>query len=101
MSNTLIPKVDGITAARVRACKIGAYGFAIGTSPFAFFLGMTVGGNLGGGWGNYLFGSAGTVIGLGLGIFAVATISCGLMASIGFILARLVVMRGLVAPSGG
>ena len=77
-------------ARRSPATSITAYIFAVVSLPFALYLGVTVGGTLGGGWGDQLVGSAGTVIGLGIGLFGVTMLITGVAAVAGSLLGNLI-----------
>lgn len=76
----------GLSTAARTGSKIGAYVGGLGSYPFALFLGFVVGGSLGGGWGEVLLGTPGIVMGIGLGLFAVATLVSVVAALIGFVL---------------
>jgi hypothetical protein len=66
------------------------FGVILAAGP-AFFLAIVVGGNLGGAWGEVALGSAGVVVGLGLGAAAVF----GVTLAVGACLLAFVVRAGL------
>ena len=54
-----------------RGSKIGSYLGGFGAYPFALFLGVVIGGTLGGGADEIGLGLPGVVVGIGFGIFVV------------------------------
>lgn len=77
-----------------RGSTIGSYLGGFGAYPFALFLGLVIGGTLGGGAGGIVsdaigLGSAGVVVGLGLGIFAVTAVVCFVTAFLGLLVGGL------------
>lgn len=72
----------GLGTARIGAILGGAV-----VIPPSFFLSIALGGNLGGGWGEFVAGNAGVVIGLAVGIAFVLTLAIGIGAASGSLLA--------------
>jgi hypothetical protein len=79
-----------VTAQRSTATSATAYLLAAISFPFALFLGVTIGGTLGGGWGDRLIGPAGAVIGLGVGLFSITMFVAGAAAVAGYLLGNLI-----------
>jgi hypothetical protein len=80
--------IFGLATTARTGSKIGAYLVTIVSYPFALFLGIVVGGNVGGGFGGNA-GNAGIIVGIGLGMFIIATLVGVVAASAGFVLGRL------------
>src|SRR5882762_4305160 len=77
-----------------RGSKIGSYLGGFGAYPFALFLGVVIGGTLGGGAGEIVseaigLGTAGLVVGIGLGVFVVTEVVCIGSAFLGFLVGGL------------
>lgn len=69
--------------------RIGSYIGGYGVYPFTLFSGVVIGANFGGAIGDSILGNVGIIVGIGLGIFVVATAGCLLGASFGFMLGNL------------
>jgi len=76
----------GLSSSAPTGSKIGSYLAAIVSLPFAFFLGFTAGGIMGGGAGEMIAGDGGVAIGIGLGVFVIMTIVSVVAALVGLIL---------------
>ena len=77
-----------------RGSKMGSYLGGFGAYPFALFLGLVIGVTLGGGAGEIVseaigLGTAGVVVGIGLGIFVVTEVVCIGTAFLGFLVGGL------------
>src|SRR2546430_15798118 len=72
-----------------RGSKIGSYLGGFGAYPFALFLGLVIGGALGGGADEIGLGWPGVVVGIGFGIFVVAAAVCFWTAFIGVLVGGL------------
>lgn len=81
--------VKKLSATAPRNSRIGSYIGAYGIYPFALFLGFIVGGNFGGAIGENVLGSAGTIVGIGIGVFIVTIIASSVFAVFGFLLGGL------------
>ena len=73
---------------------MGSYLGGFGAYPFALFLGLVIGVTLGGGAGEIVseaigLGTAGVVVGIGLGIFVVTEVVCIGTAFLGFLVGGL------------
>ena len=79
-----------LTAQRSTAISVTAYILTVISFPFALFLGLTIGGTLGGAWGDRLIGPAGAVIGLGVGMFGITMFVAGTAAVVGYLLGNLI-----------
>lgn len=69
--------------------RIGSYLGGYGVYPFALFLGFVVGGNFGGAIGDNALGDAGTIAGIGVGVFIATIITCSMGALFGYLLGGL------------
>jgi len=77
-----------------RGSRMGSYLGGFGAYPFALFLGFVIGGTLGGGAGEVVseaigLGTAGLVVGIGLGVFVVTEVVCIGSAFLGFLVGGL------------
>lgn len=81
--------IQKLTITASRGSRIGSYLGGYGVYPFALFLGFVVGGNFGGGIGDNAFGDAGTVVGIGVGVFIVTIFACSVGALLGYLLGGL------------
>ena len=75
-----------------RGSKIGSYLGGFGAYPFALFLGVVIGGTLGGGADEIGLGLPGVVVGIGFGIFVVTAVVCSGTALLGFLVGGLAEM---------
>lgn len=80
----------GLSTTARTGSKIGAYLGGLSSFPFALFLGFVVGGNVGGGSGEWLdLGDAGIIVGIGSGVFVVTVLVCLIAIFVGFVLGGL------------
>ena len=75
-----------------RGSRMGSYLGGFGAYPFALFLGVVIGGTLGGGADEIGLGLAGVVVGIGFGIFVVTAVVCSGTALLGFLVGGLAEM---------
>jgi hypothetical protein len=71
-----------------RGARVGTYVFALLALPVSLVLGFVVGGNFGGGFGGQI-GDSGTVIGIGIGICIVTSLTVVTAGFLGFIVGGL------------
>jgi hypothetical protein len=81
--------IQKLSSVASRGSRIGSYLGGYGAYPFALFLGFIVGGNFGGAVGEDSLGDAGTVLGIGVGVFFVTIIASSAGALLGFLLGGL------------
>ena len=77
-----------------RGSRMGSYLGGFGAYPFALFLGLVIGGTFGGGVGEVVsqaigLGTAGLIVGIGLGVFVVTEVVCIGSAFLGFLVGGL------------
>ena len=81
--------IQKLSSTASHSSRIGSYLGGYGVYPFALFLGFVVGDNFGGAIGDNALGDAGTVAGIGVGIFIVTIIACSMGALLGYLLGGL------------
>lgn len=81
--------IKKLNATAPRNSRIGSYVGAYSIYPFALFLGFIVGGNFGGAIGENILGDAGTIVGIGIGVFIATIIASSVFAVFGFLLGGL------------
>ena len=80
----------GIPASTREGARIGAYIAGFGSYPIALFLGFVIGGTFGGGLAEPIFGRGGIVIGIGVGMLVVLTITSTIAACLGCFIGGLI-----------
>lgn len=81
--------IQKLSSTASHGSRIGSYLGGYGVYPFALFLGFVVGGNFGGAIGDNALGDAGTVLGIGVGVFIVTIVVCSVGALLGYLLGGL------------
>jgi len=82
--------IGRLTREASRGGRIGAYLGGYGIYPFALFLGFLAGGQIGGGFGDQIFGEGGSIVGVGVGTFVVTVLTSFSGMLLGYLVGRII-----------